>query len=180
MSERTIMPNGRYTDDELNLLKNVFAENLPLIKILRKVMLQLSMTEGEEVEWRKTFKGEINDLMRKMFLPTIDGDAPIDQTVDLYLTLDLSNRTEEENISNIKSREIVIDYLDKQLEVLSNGGQQEKLLSQFNLKNIEELRARNTILMHTESVLRETYGLGGFKAETPEETLARLKKASNK
>lgn len=180
MSERTIMPMGRYTDDELNLLKNVFAENLPLIKVLRKVMLQLEMTEAEELEWHKTFKGELNDLMRKIFLPTIDGDAPIDQTVDLYLTLDFNGKTDEESISMIKSRRMVVEYLDKQLEVLATGSQPIKSFKLFDLKSIEELRARNTIILHIEAQLREIYGLSGFKQESAAETIERLKKQSNK
>lgn len=182
MKERTIMPNGRYTDDELNLLKNVFAENLPLIKILRKAMLQLEMIEKEDVQCRMTFRNStpLTDLMRKMFLPTIDGDAPIDQIVDLWLTVKIDDKMPEEAKSILEARELTIDYINMQLLALEGNEMTGKQLKDFDVKDPTMLRARNTIIMHVENQLREINGLAGFKAETPEETLKRLKQNSTK
>lgn len=178
---RTIMPNGRYTDAELNLLKNVFAEDLPLIKILRKVMLQLNMTEAEEVRWRQVFKGDINNVMRKMFLPEIDGDAPISQVIDLWMTVNLENKLPEEEKSLIGSRKIVIDYIDAQLKVLSGEEQENTIkLCETDYSDPTSLKARNTIIAHVENQLREINGLAGYKSETPEETLKRLQQNSTK
>lgn len=182
MSERTIMPNGRYTDDELNLLKTVFAENLPLVKIIRKVMLQLPMSEAEEVQWRKTFASKpLCALMRKMFLPTIDGDAPINQIIDLWMTVNLENKLPDEEKSLINSREMVIQYLDAQLKELGGDVKVDhKPLDNFDVLNPDQLRARNTIIGHVENQLREIYGLAGYVSETPEETLKRLSQNSSK
>lgn len=182
MNNRTIMPNGRYTDDELNLLKATFAEDLPLVYILRKVMLQLPLTEAEELRWHNTFKSEpLNALMRKIFLPEIDGDAPIGQVIDLWMTVNLENKMPDEEKSLINSRKIVIDYLDGQLNILSGEAQDgNKLLTDFDVLNADELRARNTIISHIENQLSQIFGLAGFKSETPEETLKRLNQNSSK
>lgn len=180
---RTIMPNGRYTDDELELLKNVFAENMELIKVIRKVMLQLDMSEAEEVMWKKTFSDNeaLSALMRKMFLPTIDGDAPIHQLVDLYMTINMENKLPEEIASLVKSRQMIVSYLDNQLKVLSGEIKENKTkLAQFDLTDVDALRARNTIIMHTENQLHEINGLAGYKVETTEETVKRLSQNSSK
>ena len=176
------MPNGRYTDEELNLLKTVFAENLPLIYVLRKVMLQLNMSKAEETQWHNTFKSpELNALMRKIFLPTIDGDAPINQIIDLWMTVNLENKMPDEEKSLINSRAIVIKYLNLQLNYLADIAETDTLeLKDLDLTDSTCLRARNTIIAHVENQLREINGLAGYKSETPEETLKRLATNSNK
>jgi hypothetical protein len=178
---RTIMPNGRYTDAELNLLKTVFAENLPLVKLIRKIMLQLPITEAEEVEWRRSLTGEdLSRLMSKMFLPQIDGDAPIGQVVDLWMTVNLENKLPEEAQELVDSRKMVIDYVAAQLDCLKNGGKSEIRLDEYNLSKPTELKARNTIIAHVENQIREINGLAGYVSETPEETIKRLSQNSNK
>jgi len=181
--KRTIMPNGRYTDDELELLKSVFAENLPLIKTLRKVMLGLDMSEAEEIQWKNTFHNNevLMTLMRKMFLPEIDGDAPIHQIVDLHLTLDLNNKLPDELDSIIKARVLLINYLNKRLKYLAGGKEESTYLkiSDFEVNEVN-LRSRRDVIMHIENQLAEINGLAGYKQETPEETIKRLEQNSNK
>ena len=181
-NKRTIMPNGRYTDDELELFKKVFAENEPLIKIVRKVLLELSMDEREETQWRNTFTGNepLNFLMRKMFLPTLDGDTPIGQQIDLWLTVNLENKLPEEAKELIASRKLVIQYLDVKLRELSGTLTDHRPFDSFDLLDPIGLKARNTIIMHIEHQLLEIKGLAGFKKESASETIARLSKNSSK
>ena len=176
------MPGGRYTDDELQLFKNTFSENLPLVKIVRKVMLQMDMAETEWKIWKSTFKLKpLNDLMRKLFLPTLDGDLPLNQQIDLWMTVDLNNKMPDEAQSLINSRKMVIDYLDNQLKILSGELKEPPLkLTDFNFIKIDDLKARNTIISHIEFQLTQIFGLAGYKQETPEETIKRLQQDSNK
>lgn len=83
------MQNGRqmrFTDSELALVKGTFAENEELLK-----------------------------LMRKVFLPELDPSAPIQQMIDLYMTLPTENQTPDEIAINLKARNILIAHLEMQL-----------------------------------------------------------------
>lgn len=103
----------RITDEELALIKSLFADNLPALK-----------------------------LLRKMFLPEVNATAPLGQNFDLWMTLKIEDQTDEQIITNIK--------------------------------------ARNTLINHVESVLMQLSALAGQKTETVEETKARLASNSTK
>ena len=103
----------RITDEELQTIKSMFADNLPGLK-----------------------------LLRKMFLPEVNATAPLGQNFDLWMTMKVEDQTPEQIISNIK--------------------------------------ARNTLIQHIESVLMQLNSLAGQKAETVEETKARLAANSTK
>jgi len=115
-----------------------------------------------------------------MFLPTLDGDAPISQLIDLWMTVNLENKMPEEEQSLITSRAIVIDYIDKMLDILSGNEGEVRKFADFDTTKSYELKARNTIIGHVENQLREIFMLSGYVAETPEETLKRLQSNSSK
>lgn len=182
MNERTIMPEGRFTDNELRLMKNTFAENFNILKVLRKVMLQMELTEVEKTTAKKNFNSkneEMVNLMHKVFLPTLDGEAPINQMVDLWLTLDVNNKTPEAASQQIEARGFVIKFLSQQLKVLE-GKDEETLRLDELMNNQTNLMARNTIIIHVEQQLNQLRLLSGTKEETPEETVKRLSKDSSK
>lgn len=80
----------RYSDEELSLIKKTFAGNEVLLKLLRKV-----------------------------FLPEYDPQAPIGQVIDLWMTLDLANLSEQEREVRIFARNGLITHLEHQLMELS-------------------------------------------------------------
>lgn len=92
------MDNGRqmrFTPEEMTLLTATFKDNLPLLKLLRKV-----------------------------FLPEVDPQAPLGQTVDLWMTVDLDNSTPEEALRNLKARNSLISHVEQmimQLHVLATA-----------------------------------------------------------
>jgi hypothetical protein len=79
----------RITDTELALIKATFADNEPLLL-----------------------------LMRKIFLPELDASTPIGQNIDLWMTVKIDEMTPEEAIINLKARNSLISHLDQQLSVL--------------------------------------------------------------
>jgi len=174
----------RYSIAELSLIKNTFAENTDLLKSLRKHFLQLSLTENEANQLHN-FNPEILKLLRRFFLPTLEGDEPLSQIIDLWMTINLQDKVEETALPHIQAREMVINYLEQQLELL-----EDKVLIveaiKFNhfilaKKDIfSKLIARNTIIQHVEQQLIQIYFLAGTKDETLSETLERVKKNSNK
>lgn len=183
----------RYDNSELSLIKNTFAENFELLYAIRKVMLQmpLNAVEGDMIE--KTFKGNIvsTNIIRKSFLPELDGDTPLGQMVDLWMTLDINNKQPFDAFPYITARDLTIRYLDQQLKVLAGEDirieiEFDKLKPDSNLVDADckiywiNLTVRNLIIVHTEQRLLELYSLAGQKTETLDEMMKRLFLDSNK
>lgn len=89
------MPNKemRITDDELATIKSMFADNLPGLKILRKI-----------------------------FLPEINANAPLGQNLDLWMTMKVEDQDPEAIITNLKARNTLISHVEQclmQLNVLA-------------------------------------------------------------
>jgi hypothetical protein len=179
----------RYEDKELELIKRAFAENDELLIAIRKHFLQLPMTTIE----RDLLINLKNDeatlkVIRKSFLPTLDGDAPFNQVIDLWMTIELKGKDPKEAYNEIVARELLIDYLEQQLKVLEGGVPSVNDLQLSDLTKVyaktqaEAMFAkfvmRNTLISHTEQQLFMFSILAGQKNETIEQTKERLKKDS--
>ena len=178
----------RYTDSELAIIKNTFADNEEALMAIRKVFLQLPLDPID-----KSFIDSIKDkkdllaVLQKTFLPKLDGNAPIHQTIDLWMTIDLKDKTPDMLALEVKARGNLIDYLEQCLDVLAGkqkgGGIVFSSLTDFN-KNPEQiyidLLMRNTLIGHTEMQLNQLLVLAGRKEESVEGTKIRLAKDSAK
>ena len=92
----------------------------------------------EELDFiRSTFKG--NDFalktLRKVFLPEYDFNAPIGQTVDMWVSLNLEQIPKEDREVVILSRNKLIVHLEKQIQEL-------KILADIDSKTLDELEER--------------------------------------
>ena len=95
------MQNGsqmRFSNEELDMIRGTFADNEPLLKLLRKV-----------------------------FLPEIDPNAPIGQLIDLWMTVDIKDKSAEDAITNLRARNELISFVDQRLLELSIMAQQAPL-----------------------------------------------------
>jgi len=197
MDEQPTQPKKRqtmrYSDDELQAIKGVFAENEDLLKAIRKVFYQMPLSALDLSLLQIPFANKpLNQkVLRKTFLPTITGDAPIQQNFDLWLTLALKDMPVEEAAVHMKSVGLWIEYIKQQLKAIETGKYQVKKpkISFEGLTDIKdkvswemyaEMLARNTIINHVEQQLRQLDLLAGKKDETPEQTIERLSKDSNK
>lgn len=85
----------RLSDTDLSIIKNTFADNEELMKVLRKV-----------------------------FLPELSADVPLGQNIDLWMTLKVDDLEPEQAIINLKARNTVIQHLEMclmQLNVLAGS-----------------------------------------------------------
>ncbi len=80
----------RFSDDELKLVKSAFKGNTELLK-----------------------------LMRKVFLPEFDPDAPIGQTIDLWMTINIEKMTTEEAMIHLHARNSLILHIETMISQLS-------------------------------------------------------------
>lgn len=190
MVEKKQKQSMRYSDRELETIKSTFAENDELLIAIRKHFLQLPMDALEQA-LLVTLKNDKLALgvLRKTFLPTIDGNAPFNQVIDLWMTVELKNKEPELAYFDLKSRELLINFLEQQLNLLEGVSTSEEIkVSEFT-KIGSKMKApevyinfitRNTLVYHIEQQLSVFSILAGQKNETIEQTKERLRKDSSK
>lgn len=175
----------RYTDDELLLIKNAFADNDALLKAVRKMFLQLPLREEEKTAINSfKDKKDLIGAIRKFFLIEIDGDAPLNQVSDWWFSLLLVDKTPEEAMPHILARKMVRKYLWQQLDVLE-GGKENLKFADFSITDDAEesyvnLLVHNSLIQHIEQQLMNIKFFASLKNETPEEAIEGLKRDSNK
>ncbi len=185
----------RFTDAELSVIKNSFAvsenDNDDLARALRKAMLQFPLDPiDESILSSIKEQKELLAVIRKTFLPTFDPKAPFQQLIDLWMTINVTDKTADVAINHVKARALLIAYMDQQLNFIETGlAGPIKLLKLVDFKDFKgktpdrvyiDLIARNSVVTHTEQQITQLIVLAGLKSETPEETLARLAKDSMK
>lgn len=170
----------RYNERELGLIKSLFAENEQALMALRKKMHGATLSEVEKS--LTTYNADSQAVISKTFLPQIDLDAPINQIIDLWMTVEVKEKSPEEARIALKARELVIDYVSKRLE-----GKKARSLDSLTYDakkddetNLVEMIARNTILGHIEQQLNQLNFLAGQKEETIDQLMKRLEKNSSK
>lgn len=185
----------RYTEAEFMTMKHSFAENNDFFKAIRKHMMQfeLTTTEIDIIKGVLLGKTDVFAVLSKAFLPQLDTDAPFSQMIDLWMTFELKDKQVDIAMINILSRDLLIRYLQQQIDLLndivvskvsetpailfsslSNVGEKEAEVAYY------ELQTRNTIISHTEQQCAELLLLSGLTEETPQQTLDRLDKDSSK
>ena len=186
----------KYNDQELELLRVLFKDNEDLLFIIRKVFLQFELEEAE----RKILDGVMNDktfaLLKKIFFPEIDPDAPLFQISDLILTLKNEMEGKESSALIFQAKQIEMDYLAQQLEVLKDEKAEQKIkLSELAklsdgevIKDAYELipniTARNWLLSKIDTEIRDMKILSQRSAEQNKyemkKVMEAMKKNSNK
>jgi hypothetical protein len=188
---REINQKLRFNTAELALTKALFADNEELLFAVRKVMLQMPLMVGEQAVVNG-LTDEAFELMKKYFLPELDGDSPIFQMADLTLGLgaDIKGLSPDGAWPFIKAKELEIDFVAQQLEVLR--GREPK--TNVSLKELADLSgakttreqkyinllAWNFLLSFVDSNINQMKVLAGLKTESVEQTIERLAKNSNK
>lgn len=178
----------RFTDSELSLIKNTFSDNEPILKAIRKVFLQIPLSESEnKIITEITNNKSLVSLLRKTFLPEIDGDAPLHQVIDLWMTLEIKDKDVDAVYHSAVARQKLITYLEETVQILSGKKVKDQIvfssltdMSKDPLSVYVNLIVRNTILAHTEMQLNQLSVLAGTKEETVEQTKERLFKNSAK
>lgn len=177
---------SRYSDKELSLINNTFADNLSLIFALRKALIQQTLSESEEAMIKNTFRGDVADLLYKLFIPKLDGNAPMTNLADIHF-VPTDDRSVDIIYFDIMVNKLKYDYLEQQLTLISGGDVESRTLLDdfvFMTDSKEEVAinfaARVKILNHVESMLQAIMAIAGEKKETPDEILKRLGMDSSK
>lgn len=179
----------RFSDEELSLIKNTFAEDDVLLKVLRKVFFQGDLSDDELKIVRSFNSGDQSlRLLRKALLPEVDYSAPIFQITDLYVNIDTKENGVDRAYPLILARDLVHDYLSQQFAILEDKKPKVKIVfadlhragDKEPTEAFVQLSARNTLISHIEFQLYQLKLLAGKKDESVEDTKRRLAANSNK
>jgi len=151
---RESLSGGLYTESEIEVIKGTFYDNEELLTALRNFFFQLELTEKEQDIISSFAKTDAYNVLYKTFIPELDPNMPISNNVDLWVGVNTKEKLPEDSVLEMKSREIVIKYLQEQFNRLLKGGDFGDIklseLTYVKSKNSEEayidLHARNSIL----------------------------------
>lgn len=89
----------------------------------------MRFTEEELALIRSTFKGneKLLKVLRKVFLPEIDPDAPLGQLIDLWMSVPVKEMAPHEAQINILARNSLIMHIEQQLIQLNILAEMEQL-----------------------------------------------------
>lgn len=143
MKQQTVgKPNSgvvtlKYTTKELDLLRGTFKDNEPLLKAIKKSLLQESLTEQEEHLLVQSIKGEdLKLLMHKILLPKLSDDVPIFHLHDEWSGNQIENRLVENAVHMLRSHKIAMDYCEQEFENLFNQSSKAKGMSFVELSDL--------------------------------------------
>lgn len=174
----------RISDTELEILKTTFADRDELLKTIRNLFFGLPITDDEKKQIKDLFGSSpvLRKLMRKQFLPEIQSDLPLGQTVDLWMMIDLKDKGSEEIQFIVRTRKKLIEMIETSLLMLENVESTPVSLLEWDneLVNDAFLIARNQFISHTDQQLAVIKVLAGLKSETVEETKKKMMQDSSK
>ena len=174
----------RFSEEELSLIQNTFSDRHDLFVVLRKLYLQIELDKNEEA-----LLGTLKDtsgIIRKIFLPVIVGDEPVNEIIDLKMSVVLKELDIERGYIELASREALVAFNEEFLRELEDGKERKIQFEDFKfvdgdaLKTYQNGYIRNTLLAHIESRLYQIQILAGESTETPEEKMKRLQQDSSK
>ncbi len=184
---------NRFNKTEYGLMRSLFKENDDLIYGIRKVLLGIKPNKHEQDMLNKTLENkDVVDLIRKWFMPEIDGDSPLFQIVDFTQSLNLelkANKMADQMFIEIEAKNIEQDYINQRLAVLFGEKPKKDDITLEDLANLKledkekvliNTIARCWLLAYIDSNLNQMKTLATSKEETLEEAKARLAKNSNK
>lgn len=184
----------RFSDEEIDLMRNSLLENDLLLKVVRKRLLQMPLDEGDQEMINKIMPkgGDLAILIKKTVHPSLDGDAPFFQMVDLYLNADVKDKPLENATMNILAREIMTEYLDEAFDKFYDfdcsyknkfsdfTDNARKRIREDEMEVAASFLARNTLINHVDFQLNQLLALAATKKMTTEEVVERNKKKSTK
>lgn len=172
-----------FSDVELELIKNTFAENDELLYAIRNVLLQFELSEAQKQMIKTQVTPEVYTILRKRILPTPDGSFPLTQLPSIWTTItnDIKNRGKEDMDLLLEAKMLEIEYLEQQFEVLKDlDAPQPMKLAGMCVADYINMTAYLFLLGYVDPSLNFIKSIAGEKVETLEEQKKRLDRDSNK
>lgn len=179
-----------FNNEELSLLKNTFAGDDTLLYTIRKVFLQLPLSEAEHGLIKTVVNDNVIRLLKKRMLPEISPEFPLGQIPSVLTTLtnNINSRDVETMAPQFEAKQLEIEYLEQQFKVLKDPSSEQPI----SLKEMGVLKGKSPqqqfvdmtaylfLLGYIDPSLMMVKMLAGEKEETLEQTKERLERNSTK
>lgn len=195
-----------FSNAELSIIKNVFADNEELLYAIRNVFHQFPLSDTQLKSLQTQITPEVIAILKKRILPTLDPDAPLSQLADIRVTLteQLKTKSIQDMAPLLAAKETEMTYLRERFEALECIVKGEepakdalKLVDLANFTNVSEflpeeaqfenafhavvgLTAYLFLLGYIDPRLNDLKIIAGIKEETPDEQKKRLERNSTK
>lgn len=175
-----------YNEAEISLIKQSFAENDSLLKLMRKLFFGYELTEEEAKLIKATFKSkELVEIVRRKIYGKVNVDGQIGAANDFWLGAEsqIFGAQRDTIIQTVESKSKVLAMFERAMELLvePNG---EKVSIAYDPASLESdplqtgLIARNLYIKALETALFTIKSIAGQKSESLDDTLKRIKKDS--
>jgi hypothetical protein len=178
-----------YTEAQLSLIKNTFAENEPLLFAIRNVFFQFPLTDGQK-DLLKLVNDDVIEVLKIRMLPTLSPTLPIGQlqTVVASLQEQMKASDPEFMAPRFDAKMKQIAYLEQQFDKLKNPNKEEMLkLSEMGhlmgktpYQQFVDLDAYLFLIGYIDPMLAMIRSIAGAKNETPEQQKKRMTRDTNK
>jgi hypothetical protein len=175
---------------DLKLIKENFAENEPLLKDIRSLLIGRPITDKSREQIREIFKNEdLIRIVKNQIYQDSDDDIPAGQMNDFWMNANkIEGMTYEQVQQSIIFRTKVLKLLRQIPIVLKNPELKIELFEppadensyDWNLRPDCDILARNLYAKSIDTAMFYLKIRAGTKKETPEETMERLRKDSSK
>lgn len=179
-----------FSDVELELIKNTFAENDELLYAIRNVLLQFELSDAQKQMIKSQVTPEVYTILRKRILPTPDGSFPLTQLPSIWTTItsDIKTRSVEDMGYLLEAKVTEVSYLEQQFGVLKDLDAPQpikladmaKVIGQNKEQSYVGMTAYLFLLGYVDPSLNFIKSIAGEKVETLEEQKKRLDRDSNK
>lgn len=181
-------PQMSVNEQEIELIKKTFADNEPLLKLMRALFFGLEVSKAEKDTILSTFASdELRAIMWKRFLPSLSKDLPIGQAADVWLGVEgmVFGAHRDQIEQAVEYKELSIKMTQQALELLENPDAHVMDVSYGTKKHPGDalqvnLLARNQYIRHIESQLMFLFIIAGQKTETVADAKKRLQQSSSK
>jgi hypothetical protein len=188
----------RFNDTELAAIKQIFAENEPMLIAVRKRFHGVELTALEQDMLTKTFAigSAEHNLLRKIFYPELDPSAPLFEIVDMWMTVEIKDKPTDVAMLYIDSRAELCKYLKSVVDNFTSFDMAVPCISVWTAAGINKdsvhteyisdhdrhvaILTRNALISHVEAHLQQANILAGLKDDSVEATLKKLQQNSAK
>jgi len=173
-----------FSDKEIQMCKDLFADNETMVLAVRNHMLGLPVTT-EQQGALSMLNSEYKKFLRKLFTMPIDPQAGLGQLTDPWASID-TNGGPDDAFPFILSRAEQVDFLSQRLGSLESSGDSDtfdrfaSIDRNDKLKTFVNIHTRKQLISVVEAQLNLCIRFAGMKEETVEEAKVRLLKDSSK
>jgi hypothetical protein len=172
-------------EQQIELIKSAFEGNKELLISVRNLFFGYEISPSEKDLIKKTFASpELMKIMRNRLIPSIDKDAPLEVSKDMWTGFDMIGSNAEIISRTVEVRKNLISMLETALKLLENpDGQKvyinyDPALFQADSNGIL-LTSRNHFIGMVINQLNGLSVVANTKTETPTQIGKRIKKDSS-